>query len=34
MATGLGDLIIMDDGMQNPGLHQDRLLVVAAAAPG
>ncbi|MGC6484290.1 MAG: tetraacyldisaccharide 4'-kinase [Candidatus Puniceispirillales bacterium] len=34
MATGLGDLIIMDDGMQNPGLHQDRLLVVFGGRTG
>lgn len=27
-AESLGDLIIMDDGMQNPALFQDRLLVV------
>ena len=27
-AEGLGDLIIMDDGMQNPGLIMDRLVMV------
>ncbi len=27
-SKALGDLIIMDDGMQNPALHKDRLLVV------